>query len=118
MLLTANSIWIGSFAFSLRFSFVTVSVTVAPAGIVAPFEPATDSFRVAANLSPTLLVFVQTCEFARRLSAVPAGIIPTDDARPVAGVFVLPLAVLVVFVVVFVDVFVVVFAPVAPFAVV
>src|SRR5688572_11835888 len=85
----------GSFAFSLRFSFVTVSVTVAPAGIVAPLEPTTALFTVARNLSPTLCVLVQRSEFARTASSVPAEITPERDAVPVPAVLVLPLAVFV-----------------------
>ena len=46
-LFTANSMTIGSFMFSLRFSRVTVRFSVAPAGIVAPFEPTTASVTVA-----------------------------------------------------------------------
>ena len=38
---TANSITTGSFAFSLRLRRVTVMLTVAPAGITAPFVPDT-----------------------------------------------------------------------------
>src|SRR5688500_15488651 len=81
--------------FSLRFSLVTVSVTVAPAGIVAPFEPTTDSLTVAMNLSPTLCVFVHSSLFARTDSAVPAAIVPVLLAVPVPAVLVLPLAVFV-----------------------
>src|SRR5436309_7810679 len=99
-LFTANSITIGSLEFSLRFRFVTVSVTVEPAGIVAPLEPVTVFCTVAVNLSPTLLVFVQTLDVGVSESVVPAAIVPTapppaDAALPVGRVTVLPLAVFV-----------------------
>src|SRR5688500_6493605 len=92
---TENSISIGSFAFSLRLSFVIVSVTVDPAGIDTPLEPATASFTVAVSLSPTLCVFVQISLLARTLSALPAAIVPVRAAVPDGVVLVLPLAVLV-----------------------
>jgi hypothetical protein len=81
--------------FSLRFSFVTVRVTSEPAGITAPFVPFTDSFTVAVIRSPTLLVFVHTSEFARRLNVVPAAIVPLFVAVPAPRVTVLPLFVFV-----------------------
>ena len=97
---TANSITIGSFAFSLRLRFVTVSVTVEPAGMTAPLEPVTAFCVVAVILSPTLLVFVQTVAVGVSESVVPASIVPTApplfEAPVLAGcVTVLPLAVLV-----------------------
>src|SRR5437868_4932946 len=104
-LLTANSMMIGSFTFSLRLRRVTVSDTSEPAGIIAPLEPETASFTVAVITSPTLLVFVHVCEFARRLSDAPAAIVPVLAEAPVPLVTVLPLAVL-VGVVDFVEVFV------------
>src|SRR4030095_6980901 len=66
-----------SFAFSLRFSFVTSSTAVAPAGITAPLEPVTASFNVAENRSPTLFVFVQIFDADASVSAVPDAIEPT-----------------------------------------
>src|ERR1051325_4995588 len=88
---------IGSFAFSLRLSFVTVRVTVAPAGIIAPFEPLTASATVAVTLSPTLFVFVQIRELECGASGVPAAIVPTAPPPPVVPpllvVTVLPLGV-------------------------
>src|SRR2546423_8569979 len=97
---TANSITIGSLEFSLRFRFVTVIVTVAPAGITPPLEPVTEFCTVAVNLSPTLLVLVPTLAVGESESVVPAAIVPTapppvDAALPLGRVTVLPLAVFV-----------------------
>ena len=72
-----------SFAFLAVFASVTSNVPVAPSGIVMPFVPSTDEASVAVNLSPTLLVFVQTSEFERRLSDVPADAVAALD-RPQA----------------------------------
>jgi hypothetical protein len=90
---TRNSITIGSFAFSLRLARVTVSETVAPAGITAPFEPLTGDVRRAVNVSPSLCVLVQTCWLAARFSVVPAAIVPTAPPPPplLPRVTVLPL---------------------------
>ena len=68
-------------------------VAVAPAGIVAPFEPVTDSDTVAVNRCPTRLLLVQTRELDARLSVVPAEIVPTARSvpPPVFRVTVLPL---------------------------
>jgi len=73
-------------------------VACAPAGIVAPFAPVTALASVAVNRSPTWLVFVQTFEFERSASVVPAGIDPTPlrspaPAFPGVGVAVFPLGV-------------------------
>src|SRR3954469_11762627 len=67
---------IGSFAFSLRLSCVTVMLTVAPDGIETPFEPLTDSVVVAVTLSSSLLVFVQIFSFDARAIVVPASMLP------------------------------------------
>src|SRR6476659_2229936 len=75
--LTANSITILSFAFSLRLRAVTVRFTVAPAGITAPLLPVTAFSTVAVTLSPTLFVFVQIRDAAFVVMVAPAGIIPT-----------------------------------------
>src|SRR6478672_4926135 len=98
---TANSITTGSFVFSLRLRRVTVRLSVAPAGITAPFEPLTASSIVAVTWSPTALVFVQIREFECVLSVAPAGIVPTAPPPVEPGwleapgfvVAVLPLAV-------------------------
>src|SRR5262245_4885655 len=90
-----------SFAFSLRFSCVTVRFTVAPAGITAPFSPVTELSSVAVTWSPTLFVFVQIFDEALVLSVAPAGIMPTAPPpvepgfvlAPGFDVTVLPLAV-------------------------
>ena len=66
-----------SFAFSLRLSCVTSSVTFAPAGIEAPFEPVTVLATEAVKVCPTVKLFVQTRELERRLSEVPDSIVPT-----------------------------------------
>src|SRR5258708_11729504 len=49
---TRNSMTTLSFMFSLRLRFVTVRLTVAPAGIATPFEPLTASVVVAVALLP------------------------------------------------------------------
>jgi len=73
--------------------------TVAPAGIVAPFEPVTLLPTVAVTWSPTLLLPVHTFDAAFVVSVVPAGIIPTAPPLFAASlpfafdVTVLPLAV-------------------------
>ena len=86
----------GSFAFSLRLSSVISIVAVAPAGIVAPFDPVTVLLTVALNRCPTLCVFVQTREFDERLISDPAGMLPSARSDPVVPrVTVLPLAVVV-----------------------
>src|SRR5260370_19293455 len=54
---TRNSMMILSFMFSLRLRFVTVRLTVAPAGIATPFEPLTVSVVVAVIFLPPALVF-------------------------------------------------------------
>ncbi|HEY5062989.1 MAG TPA: hypothetical protein VII52_15725, partial [Gemmatimonadaceae bacterium] len=56
---------------------MTVIFTVAPAGIVAPFEPETEFATVAVTWSPTALVFVQILEPAVVFNVVPAAIVPT-----------------------------------------
>src|SRR5690606_28746514 len=90
---TAKARRIGSLAFSERFTSVTSSTTVAPAGIRAPFAPVTVSLSVAVKRSPGRLVLVQTrCE-ERMLSVVPAAIVPSDSPPPVPVVAVLPPAV-------------------------
>ena len=86
-----------SFAFSLRESSVISTVAVAPAGIVAPFEPVTELLTVALKRWPTLWVFVHTRELELRLISVPAAIVPSlpsDPPDPFVTVF--PLAVVVV----------------------
>src|SRR6185437_16623659 len=89
------TIW--SFEFSLRLRFVTVSVTVEPAGMTAPFDPVTAFCVVIVILSPTLLVLVQTFDVGVSESVVPAAIVPTAPPLfdvPVLGcVTVFPLAV-------------------------
>ena len=50
---TTNSIWMLSFAFSLRLSEVNSMTAVAPAGIETPLEPCTDSATLAVKRSPT-----------------------------------------------------------------
>src|SRR5919197_184408 len=95
---TANSMTIGSFWFSERFRFVTVSVTVEPAGITAPLLPVTAFCTVAVNLSPTLLVFVQMFDVGESESVVPAAMEPTAPPPEVPGAgreTVLPLGVVV-----------------------
>jgi len=74
-------------------SSVISIVAVAPAGIVAPFDPVTDSDTVALKRCPTRFVFVQTREFDARLSVEPAEMVPTarSDPPPVFRVTVLPL---------------------------
>src|SRR6185503_7585234 len=70
----------------------------APAGITAPLEPVTAFCTVAVNLSPTLLVLVQTVDVGESESVVPAAIEPTapPPLPPVLGrVTVLPLGVVV-----------------------
>src|SRR6478752_9748007 len=80
-----------SFAFSLRFSFVTSITAVAPAGITAPLEPFTASFNVAEKRSPTLFVFVQIFDADASVSVVPDAIEPTLPPEPFSpGVTVLP----------------------------
>jgi hypothetical protein len=75
-------------------------LTVAPAGIIAPFEPETEFSTVAVTWSPTALVLVQMREFACVVSVEPAAIVPTAPP-PVAAplglvVTVLPLGVVLV----------------------
>src|SRR5215213_9354172 len=84
-----------SLAFSLRLSSVTRTVAVAPAGIVAPFEPVTDSLTRAVKVSPTLCVLVHTRVLDARLIVVPAAIVPTEPplAAPPVLLTVFPLAV-------------------------
>src|SRR3954471_5827263 len=77
---------IGSFAFSLRLSCVTVMLTVAPDGIETPFEPLTDSVVVAVTLSSTLLVFVQIFSFDASAIVVPASMLPDVGFAAAAGV--------------------------------
>src|ERR1700719_3769098 len=83
-----------SLAFSLRFRSVTSTMAVAPAGIIAPFEPVTALVTLALKRSPTLFVFVQILEPDARLSVAPAGIVPNFAAVPaLLRVTVLPLEV-------------------------
>src|SRR5260370_18412536 len=56
---TRNSMMILSFMFSLRLRFVTVRLTVAPAGIATPFEPLTVSVVVAGVFLPAAFGLVQ-----------------------------------------------------------
>src|SRR5689334_5952604 len=78
-----------SLTFSLLFSFETEKVTVAPAGIVAPLEPATGSLSVAVNVSPTLFVFVhRSAPDVVRANAVPAAIAPMVGLAGAAGALV------------------------------
>lgn len=95
---TENSITILSLAFSLRLSVVAVIVTVAPAGIVTPFEPLTGEATVAVTRSPTFVLFVQTRDVECSVSSVPAAIVPAapPPVPPVVPrVTVLPLEVFV-----------------------
>jgi hypothetical protein len=86
-----------SFAFSLRESSVISTVAVAPAGIVAPFDPVTVLLTVALKRWPTLWVFVHTRELELRLISVPAAIVPSLPSEPPDPfVTVFPLAVVVV----------------------
>ena len=86
----------GSFAFSLRLSSVISIVAVAPAGIVAPFEPVTVLLTVALKRCPTLCVLVHTRELEERLISEPAGMLPRARSDPdVPFVTVFPLAVVV-----------------------
>jgi hypothetical protein len=86
-----------SFAFSLRESSVISTVAVAPAGIVAPFDPVTVLLTVALKRWPTLWVFVHTRELELKLISVPAAIVPSlPSDPPEAFVTVFPLAVVVV----------------------
>src|ERR1700682_5373243 len=75
-----------SFAFSLRFSSVTSTSAVAPAGITAPFEPVIELVTVAVKWSPTLLVLVQTFEPDVRLSVEPAAIVSVFAPAAFPGV--------------------------------
>ena len=86
----------GSFAFSLRLSSVISIVAVAPAGMVAPFDPDTVLLTVALKRCPTLCVLVHTRELEERLICEPAGMLPrerSDPDDPFVTVF--PLAVVV-----------------------
>jgi hypothetical protein len=75
-------------------SSVISTVAVAPAGIVAPFEPVTVLLTVALKRCPTLCVLVQTRELELKLISVPAAMLPTALSDPVVPrVTVLPLAV-------------------------
>jgi hypothetical protein len=73
-------------------------VTVAPAGMTAPFVPLTAFCVVAVTLSPTLMVLVHTVCDGVSESVVPAAMLPTAPpplfAAPPAGrVTTLPLGV-------------------------
>src|SRR5215212_9169670 len=94
MEMTLKPISMRSFVFSLRFSFVTSTRTLAPAGIVAPLSPVTVLATVATNRSPTLLVLVQTFSVELSASVVPAAMVPNGFSVP-AGLLatVLPLGV-------------------------
>jgi hypothetical protein len=77
-------------------------LTVAPAGIVAPFEPVTGCCTVAVTWSPTAFVPVQIFDDEFVVSVAPAGIIPTapppvsfDDAPLGFDVTVFPFEVVV-----------------------
>jgi hypothetical protein len=86
----------GSFTFSLRLSSVISIVAVAPAGMVAPFDPDTVLLTVALKRCPTLCVLVHTREFDDRLISDPAGILPRARSEPDEPfVTVFPLAVFV-----------------------
>ena len=86
----------GSFAFSLRLSWVISTVAVAPAGMLAPFDPVTVLLTVALNRCPTLCVLVHTRELDERLISEPAGMLPSARSEPDEPlVTVLPLAVVV-----------------------
>src|SRR5687768_14036140 len=88
---TSRPTRISSFAFSERFSSVTRTTAVAPAGITAPLLPRTVSATVAVKRSPTLCVFVHTRSFDVSVMLVPAGIVPSARSdEPVPGRAVLP----------------------------
>jgi hypothetical protein len=76
-------------------SSVISTVAVAPAGIVAPFDPVTVFETDELKRWPTRLVFVHTREFDDSVISEPAGIDPTversDPLVPLVTVF--PLAV-------------------------
>src|SRR5258708_31621983 len=67
---TRNSMTTLSFMFSLRLRFVTVRLTVAPAGIATPFEPLTVSVVVAVAFSPAAFGLVQNLSGHGRLMVV------------------------------------------------
>jgi hypothetical protein len=75
-------------------SSVISTVAVAPAGIVAPFEPSTVLLTVALKRWPTRLVLVQMREFDVREISEPAGMLPTLERSDPVGpvVTVLPAA--------------------------
>src|SRR5450432_900396 len=65
-----------SLEFSLRVDSSTFSTTLLPDGMIAPSIPATDSLRIAVNLSPVLNVFVHTRAIGRTANDVPTTTVP------------------------------------------